>query len=281
MRRGLIRFTTVLCFVTSLLASGCGKSPTSPTTDAASSGPELAFSATSAVAEVEYVPGDGPSAPPIRTILYGWCYSIVAPDLQTGESITIQRVETTVIGPNGDIYNQSTTSTLTGKRYASGGSFGSLGCPTAFTERNMARPVATRIKVFMDYEASTPSSRVTRSVEQNVAITSRLSPLPTTPQMTGMTLSNDLADGRTVRTRTPVTFTASGAGGVPPYEFEWRINNILVRDWRPEATLTWDLTLRGDSVFQGGYIVKVSGRSSGGRDVESSATTNLIVLAPQ
>ena len=75
-----------------------------------------------------------------------------------------------------------------------------------------------------------------------------------------------------------VTATAVGAGGIPPYEFKWRVNGILLRDWDSAPTLTWDLTVGGQPVFPSGYTLSVEGRSSGGSEPEAFDSVRFIVL---
>ena len=73
---------------------------------------------------------------------------------------------------------------------------------------------------------------------------------------------------------TPMTFTATGRGGVPPYQFRWTASGFLLRDWDSSPTLTWDAVRYADGTAAGGsgWTLLVYGRSTGGSSEETSTS---------
>jgi hypothetical protein len=74
----------------------------------------------------------------------------------------------------------------------------------------------------------------------------------------------------------PATFTVMSEGG--PYEYQWRINNVLVRDWDSNQVLVWDgLTLDGRPTVSGRYTLVVTRRTPGDTQFASAALLNFSV----
>jgi hypothetical protein len=84
--------------------------------------------------------------------------------------------------------------------------------------------------------------------------------------MTGLTITSDLPNTLLpqIKLGTPVEFSVVGHGGRPPYEFRWRVNGILLRDWDPATTLTFTgVAADGRSTGWGRMYFTVQGRSHG------------------
>jgi hypothetical protein len=77
--------------------------------------------------------------------------------------------------------------------------------------------------------------------------------------LTFTSLTSDPSSPRTVGTT--INFTAAVAGGTPPYQFKWWVQNEgvwrVAREWSDSPTLTWQ------PAQTGGYIVAVWARNAG------------------
>lgn len=261
---------TALAGLVTIGLAGCGGSgaPTAPT---GAPFPSFTLDTASGRARLRFGDDD------FRAIDYQWCYTILVRQPVPGRLVTIRRVENTVIGPDGSIYYGSTDSHLTGQKL--GGSGGGLvGCPHVYTDLDLSRPLATRYRMQVDFVMDDGLPPGALSLTSSGPLVSEVPPPPTTPQMTSLTIQHDLDDPQLIiRDRRPVTFTVTGTGGVEPYQFHWRLNNILLREWDTNPRLTWDTTLDGRPVFPGGYRLAVSGRSHGGREEEVVATLEFVV----
>jgi hypothetical protein len=259
-----------------VLGIGCGgaSSPTAPTSAAPPPVQGLFLSTSSGRAERVFFPPRGEYS----EIRYTWCYSINLARDVVNRSVTIRRVENTVLGPSGSVYSTSTSSFLTGNSFISTGSIGAFGCPDAYNDPDVARPVATTYRMQIDYVFDDGMPPGIFSAVAGGVIESRVPPPPTTPQMTALTITHDIPGPQLIiRNRTPATFTAIGEGGVPPYEFQWRINGFVLRDWNPNPTFTWDTNINGAPALPGGYTLTVYARSAGGRELEVSESLNFSV----
>jgi hypothetical protein len=98
---------------------------------------------------------------------------------------------------------------------------------------------------------------------------------PTLPLTARMTITNDMPGGQQILVPPrPVTFTVTTEGGTPPYEYQWRINNVLMRDWNQNQILAWDgLTLDGRPTVSGRYTLVVTRRTPG--DTQFASATLL------
>jgi hypothetical protein len=83
---------------------------------------------------------------------------------------------------------------------------------------------------------------------------------PAPAPMTGASLAMDRPSPQPVGT--PVTFSATGSGGVTPYQFRWyaRLDGqpwAMVQNWGTQSTYTWT------AAHEGNYTVAAWGRSAG------------------
>ena len=136
----------------------------------------------------------------------------------------------------------------------------------------MARPLASTYRLNLDYVKESSSDK--GSVSASGTFVSRV---PRLPLMSGLTVTHDIADPQQIlRQPIPVTFVATGEGGIPPYQFRWTINGFALRDWSPDPVLVWDAaTLAGGPLRNAIYPVLVQGRSDGNTDPEAAATVNI------
>jgi hypothetical protein len=183
------------------------------------------------------------------------------------------------------VYHEGVDSFFSGQRYGvNAAAMGAFGCPTWFSDQDLARATATRYEMRVDYTFEDLNGRVSsRSVTEAGNFVSRV---PDYPLMTGVTVTHDgkpitdFAMRDDVVIGVPATFSASGTGGVTPYQFKWTFNGFVLRNWDPNPVLTWDGTALGGRPLpagtSGGYFV-IQGRSSVGTDVESGVTIYLSV----
>jgi hypothetical protein len=249
------------------LFSGCGGSnaPLAPSPGAQAGRLRLTVSG----AEAELIRAVGG----YTAIGYGWCYNVVLDSALPAKIMTIERAENTVVGPDGSIYSAS-AATFQGDRIGGTGTYGYVGCPTVFRDRDLERPLATTYRMRIDYTVEGEVQTFTVSAGGTFA-----SKVPVTAaQMLGIAITHDIPDLQNIiRQRAPVTFVVSGIGGVRPYQYRWRVNETLLRDWNPDSILTWDLMLNGQPGHPGPYTLSVRARSDGGTDVERTADVSVIV----
>jgi hypothetical protein len=264
MRYGTLLLVTFL--LVPLVACGSG-TPSSPTGNSSPSTPGLLLETSAGEARLTRWAGGS------SFIDYSWCYNIGIHPRATDRTMTIQRVEYTVVGPSGQVYNTKSETYMVGQKIGSRGSGGFFGCPTHYSDPDTARTVAPTYRTRIDYTFDDGSPSGTQTVTTSGPIVSKV---PTQPLMTGLKVTHDIPPGglRPVR---PVTFTVEGQGGVPPYEFQWRLNGFSLRDWDPNPTLTWDGTLNGRTVTSGVLYMVVQGRSRGGTDVEAGERVDVWV----
>jgi hypothetical protein len=264
----IIRFTV---FIFGIAIVACGGSPTSP------SSVGLVVTVGGGDASLVRQP-NGPSV-----ISYRACYDIRPPSGGI-TTATISRVVFTVFGPTGAVYHQGSDpfgSYFGGQVLGVNGSLGIVGCPTWFNDEDLSRPTATRYELRVDYTVQSESGRVSGVVSAS-ATGEFVSRVPDHPLMTGITLTlNGTSVGGSsgsVRIGIPATFVATGAAGVPPYQFRWTFNGFILRDWDSNDTLTWDGTALGGRPLQPtiGTLV-VQGRSSVGTNPEAGTSVNLNV----
>jgi hypothetical protein len=138
---------------------------------------------------------------------YRFCYEVF-PSPGVSDTIRIQRAETTIVGGAGASYNTS-TDLFSSETLVHGGLFG---CPTVYSDPDVERPLATSYRVRLDYVKESAGDKGTVSASGTF-----VSRVPRLPLMTALTVVHDIADSqRILRRATPVTFTATGAGGIPP-----------------------------------------------------------------
>jgi hypothetical protein len=126
------------------LFPGCGSSnaPLAPSPAPHALQPRLTVSN----GEAELVRGGGG----YTAIRYAWCYNVMMEGPLPAKIVTIQRAENTVVGPDGSIYSVSAAS-FQGYRMGGTGTFGFVGCPTVYTDQNLARPIAASYRMDIDY----------------------------------------------------------------------------------------------------------------------------------
>jgi Putative Ig domain/Glucodextranase, domain B len=91
----------------------------------------------------------------------------------------------------------------------------------------------------------------------------------------GASLSQNLASPQT--TGTAITFTASGSGGVGPYEYQWYLQlnggaQTMVRAWSTATSYAWTPTQAGT------YVISIWARSAGTTTNAAQATAQRTIL---
>jgi hypothetical protein len=109
--------------------------------------------------------------------------------------------------------------------------------------------------------------------------TSSISVTYAVPSMTGASLSQSLASPQTVGTA--ITFTASGSGGVGPYEYQWYAqrdggSTSMLRSWNSSTTYAWTPTQAGN------YLISIWARSAGvtANAAQATAQRTFVITAP-
>lgn len=180
---------------------------------------------------------------------------------------TLQNVVSTVFRADGSVLASSTFTEFAGGRLTKD----SLGaaCPIMFTDVAAVRPTATTYQMRLDYSLDNGEPRGPQTRVDGGAIVSFVPDMP----MTSLTVTHDIPNPPLARIGTPITFTAVGHGGRPPYEFQWYLNGFLLRDWDPNPVLVWDGTTLGGTpiTFPQGLILAVGGKSAGGPVSEAGA----------
>lgn len=210
------------------------------------------------------------------TITYEWCYRLSVTPEMADKRITVQRVDYTILGPNGSIYKSAVDTLFTGQKYGGGAAYGAYGCPIRFEDPDLGRALATDYWMRFEYTFDSGTPAGTQTV---VAAGKFVSTVPTTPQMASVTIADDIGNAtHTLRQPRPVTFTVTGAGGTPPYQYRWRLNGFQMRDWSVDPTLVWDgATLNGRPLISGAYTLAVEGRSAGATEMETGATLEIYI----
>ncbi len=245
-------------------SSACGSSPTAPSaTPQTPSGTGLRVTQISVSASLDRWSGSR------SEIGYTFCYSMASTTPDVAE-MTFTNVDYTTVGPQGDVYNTSSDSTLIGKTVGLGRS----GCFFTYGDQNITRPVATTYRLLFQYAASNSGQPTTQTqtVSGNISST-----VPPQPFITSVTLTDDIKEPQKIlRQPTPVTFTVSKVeGGTPPFLFQWRLNGVLLRDWDPNPVLVWD---GGRSPGSGGYTLVVRVRRSTWQESGGGAAVNFLIL---
>jgi hypothetical protein len=94
--------------------------------------------------------------------------------------------------------------------------------------------------------------------------------------MTSLTMTADAPVFPTSIPARPITFVATGTGGIPPYEYQYaRGYTFILRDWSPDARFIWDPIQQPPS--SGFVSITAFARSSGRRNAEVTKTMEFSV----
>ena len=136
------------------------------------------------------------------------------------------------------------------------------------------------VTVFVTDNLMPTSRSFAWTVTSGQTVTNTTPPVPVTyaapiPPMTGASLSQNLASPQT--TGTAITFTASGSGGVGPYEYQWYVQlngggQTMVRAWSTATSYAWTPTQAGT------YVISIWARSAGTTTNVAQATAQRTVL---
>jgi hypothetical protein len=254
----------VFCCAFSACGGNSSAVVTAPaTTPVASSGLVLSVGSPSAQFMIDR--GGGPGH-----IVYNLGCSVRVAEESRLPTMRVDRVETWLLGPDGSVYYNQLLGSMTGQKLGGISSTVGIGCPSSVSDdRNIDRPGAAlwRVRLEFTFDGGSPAGTQVLTAEHAVAFS-----MPTQPLMTSLSMTSDIpGQPPMLQTRRPMKFAASGGGGRPPYEYEWRAgNNIVLRDWSPDATFVWDgtYTLGGVVYRPTSTDVTVMARGSAGKDAE-------------
>ena len=184
--------------------------------------------------------------------------------------MTVQKLEQWALGADGSEYSH----TILERSERIGCSTGRisytwfLSVPEhEFTARPAARTYRARIEY--TYDASPASVYVVtaeKEIESNIP----------SPLMTSLTMTADAPVFPTSIPARPITFVATGTGGIPPYEYQFaRGYTFILRDWSPDARFIWDPIQQPPS--SGFVSITAFARSSGRRNAEVTKTMEFSV----
>jgi len=183
----------------------------------------------------------------------------------SGQTVTTSSI--TVAGTASDAAtggNGITSVTVNGST-ATGGTASGTGTASWSRSVSLAAGANTITVVARDGASNSTTSMITIN-RANAAVSSA-------------TLNSDLASPQMIST--PITFSASGAGGVTPYQYKFLVQQgsgapQMVRNWSTTATYVWTPTVGGS------YNVIVWVRTAGGTvdAADASAQAAFTIMAP-
>ena len=128
---------------------------------------------------------------------------------------------------------------------------------------NIARPPAATYRLSLEYILDNETD--THVVTAESPVTSTVPPLPL---MTGLTITSPvLPFPPGTPLSKPVTFSAAGAGGRLPYEYQWSAGNIVLRDWSTDPRFLWDGVVNGYPKTNATIIVRARGAGGAAPEV--------------
>jgi len=184
--------------------------------------------------------------------------------------MTVQKLEQWALGADGSEYGHSIVERSE-----------RIGCSTGrisytwfmsvpeheFTARPAARTYRARIEYTYD---TSPASVYVVTAEKEIE-----SNIPS-PLMTSLTMTADAPVFPTSIPARPITFVATGTGGIPPYEYQYAQGyTFVLRDWSPDARFIWDPSQQPPS--SGTVSITAFARSAGRRDAEVVKTMQFSV----
>jgi hypothetical protein len=164
--------------------------------------------------------------------------------------MTIRSVEHFTFNADGSLFDQQSDPRMANQKM--GGTSRTVGVgscvmsptdPGGLRDTNLLRPTAAMYRAKLEYtfDTGSPAGVHVLTVEQPI-----VSKIPPRPIMTSLAITTQLTgDPPELRGNKPTTFVAVGGGGTPPYQFQWRVANTVLRDWSPDATFTWNGILPG------------------------------------
>ena len=184
----------------------------------------------------------------------------------SGQTVTTSSITLAGTASDSGLGNSGIASVTVNGAAATGGT--ATGSGTANWSRSVALSSGpnTLTVVATDGAGNTRSTQITiTSVTYAASI----------PPITGASLSQNLASPQT--TGTAITFTASGSGGVGPYEYQWYVQlngggQTMVRAWSTATGYAWTPTQAGT------YVISIWARSAGTTTNVAQATAQRTVL---
>jgi hypothetical protein len=150
--------------------------------------------------------------------------------------VTVQQLEQWALGADGSEYNHTVreNNPRIGYSWSTSGFSGSLNVADhEFTARPVARMYRARVEY--THDSGFPAGVQVITTEREI-----VSNIPS-PLMTGLTMIADAPVAPIEAPLRPITFVAAGAGGLAPYQYQFRRgNNVILRDWSADARFVWD-----------------------------------------
>jgi hypothetical protein len=192
---------------------------------------------------------------------YSLGFSISLPEQLYTRVVTIRRFELWLIGADGTVHDNRVLGSYEGEKFGGSGlsrSVGRSGSMAAPDDLNITRPPAATYRLSLEYTLDNETETYVVTAESPVTST-----VPPLPLMTGLTITSPvLPNPPGTRLNKPVTFSAVGSGGRPPYEYRWSAGNIVLRDWSTDPRFVWDGVVNG--FVRTNATIIVHARGSGG-----------------
>jgi hypothetical protein len=205
---------------------------------------------------------------------YSLSFSIRLPQELYTRVVTIRRFELWLIGADGTVHDNRVLGSYEGEKFGGPGTsrtVGRSGAMSAPDDLNITRPPAATYRLSLEYTLDNETE--THVVTAESPVTSTVPPLPL---MTGLTITSPvLPFPPGTRLSKPVTFSAAGAGGRLPYEYQWSAGNIVVRDWSPDPRFVWDGVVNGYPQTNATMIVRARGSNGAAPEVANQISVFL------
>jgi len=252
-----------LLIVLCLTLAGCGGEPSSPASPSSPSptGPAPLVTLSTGTPSAELLVAT--NAP--GKFRYSLGYSIRLPEPLWTRVVTIRRFELWLIGEDGTVHDNRVLGSYEGEKLGGPGFSGPIGKSgglVAPDDPNITRPPAATYRLSLEYILDNETD--THVVTTESPVTSKVPPLPL---MTGLTITSPPVQSPGTRLSKPITFSAAGAGGRLPYEYQWSGGNIVLRDWSTDPRFVWDGLVNGYPQTNETIIVRARGAGGAAPEV--------------
>ena len=205
---------------------------------------------------------------------YSLSFSIRLPEQLYTRVVTIRRFELWLIGADGTVHDNRVLGSYEGEKFGGPGlsrTVGRSGAMSAPDDLNITRPPAATYRLTLEYTLDDETEIHVVTAESPVTST-----VPPLPLMTGLTITSPvLPYPPGTRLSKPVTFSAAGAGGRLPYEYQWSAGNIVLRDWSTDPRFTWDGVVNGYPQTNETMIVRARGAGGAAPEVANQISVFL------
>jgi hypothetical protein len=197
---------------------------------------------------------------------YSLSFSFGLPQELYTRVVTIRRFELWLIGADGSVHDNRVLGSYEGEKFGGPGpsrTVGRSGAMSAPDDPNISRPPAAAYRLSLEYTLDEETATHVVTAESPVSST-----VPPLPLMSGLTITSPvLPFPPGTRLNKPVTFSAAGAGGRAPYEYQWSAGNIVMREWSTEPRFVWDGIVNGFPQTNATMIVRARGSNGAAPEV--------------